>query len=172
MNDFDDYIEGLKGKSEEAFEYIYHETKHSVYAMILSIVRDRSLTEDVMQDTYIKMLSSINSYQKGKSFRNWLLTIARNQAIDYYRKHKKEVLMDTSEDEYLLPQQNSDTMNKMRSEELLGILTEEEREIVLLRIVDNIKHRDIARIVDKPLGTVLWLYQKAIRKMQKYERGE
>jgi RNA polymerase sigma-70 factor (ECF subfamily) len=172
MNDYDYYIEGLKEKNEEAFEYIYHETKHSVYAMVLSIIRDRSSAEDVMQDTYIKMLSSINSYQKGKNFRNWLLTIARNQAIDYYRKHQKEILMDTSEDEYLLPSQGPDTLSKMRSEELMNILTQEEREIVLLRIVDNIKHKDIARIVNKPLGTVLWIYQKAIRKMQKYERGE
>jgi RNA polymerase sigma-70 factor (ECF subfamily) len=80
--------------------------------------------------------------------------------------------MDTSEDEYLLPSQGPDTLSKMRSEELMNILTQEEREIVLLRIVDNIKHKDIARIVNKPLGTVLWIYQKAIRKMQKYERGE
>ena len=47
------------------------------------------------------------------------------------------------------------------------LLTDEEKEIVLLRIVDDMKHKDIAKIVDKPLGTVTWLYQQALDKMKK-----
>jgi len=171
MNNYDNYIAALKQKDEKAFEYIYNSTKASVYSIILSIIKDRSLAEDVMQETYIKMLSYINKYKIGTNFRNWLLTIARNTALDYYRKRKNEILVDISENEFLLPHKESNTVEKLQAEELLNVLTIEEREIVMLRIVDNIKHKDISIIVNKPLGTVLWIYNKAIKKMKKEKGG-
>lgn len=170
MDKYHDYIEALRNKDEEAFAYIYNDTKNSVYAMIISVIKDRSLAEDVMQDTYIKMISSINSYKYSMNFRNWLLTIAKNTAIDYYRKRKHDVIIDVGEDEYLLGHTDSNNLSKLQSDELLSILTDEERQIVLLRIVDDIKHKDIAKIVNKPLGTVLWIYNKAIKKMKNYSR--
>ena len=74
---FTPYIQALKNKDEAAFEAIYHETKHAVYAMVLPIVKDRSLAEDVMQETYTKMLSKIHTYDHKKSFMTWLLSIAK-----------------------------------------------------------------------------------------------
>jgi len=50
---------------------------------------------------------------------------------------------------------------------ILEVLDEEERIIVLLKVVDEMKHRQIAKIVNKPIGTVIWIYQKAIKKMAK-----
>src|SRR5690554_7047163 len=83
-------IEKLKQKDELAFEFIYKQTSSSVYAIIINIVKDHNKTEDLMQDTYIKMIKSINSYNNKYNFKTWLITIARNTAIDNYRKTKKE----------------------------------------------------------------------------------
>lgn len=160
-------IERLKDRDEEAFEYIYNETKDAVYSMILSIIRDRSLAEDVMQDTYMKALQSIYQFEKGKSFKNWILSIARNQAIDYYRKRKNLDLVDITENEFIFPHQNPRTSLQLEMDELLDILTIEERQIVTLKIVDDMKHKDIAKLLNKKAGTVMWIYNQAIKKMQK-----
>jgi RNA polymerase sigma-70 factor (ECF subfamily) len=49
----------------------------------------------------------------------------------------------------------------------LSILSEEERQIVLLKAVDGMKHHEIAKLLEKPTGTIMWIYNKAIKKMQK-----
>jgi RNA polymerase sigma-70 factor, ECF subfamily len=96
-------IEKLKKKDNEAFEYIYNYTKSSVYGIIINIVKSRDVTEDLMQDTYIQVVKSINSYNSDYKFSSWVIMIARNKAIDYYRKKRKEMLIDITESEYLFP---------------------------------------------------------------------
>lgn len=162
------HIDLLKQNHEETFEKVYHETKASVYAMIFSITRSHPQAEDLMQDVYMKMLIKIDQYRVGTNFKNWLLQIAKHQAIDEYRKKQKVQyvdehtvdLMSMTQDE--APDQD-DLMNHMMEQ-----LNEIEREIVLLKIVDGMSHQDISKIVKKPLGTVLWLYQRALGKLKHY----
>lgn len=98
-------INGIKQKDETAFEFIYNSTSSSVYGIIKAIIKDHNKTEDVMQETYIKMIKSINSYNYKYNFKSWLLTIARNTALDYYRKIIKEEVIDVNENEHLFPKQ-------------------------------------------------------------------
>ncbi|WP_162140144.1 RNA polymerase sigma factor [Haploplasma axanthum] len=163
---FEDAIEKLKTKDEKAFEYIYEKTKTSVYSIIIAITKDQNLTEDLMQDTYIKMIKSINTYNYKNKFTTWLLTIARNTAIDDYRRRKKEMSVDIHENEYLFPASRSDVDNEYNANYLLSFLDDEEREVIMLYSLDSLKHREIAEILNKPLGTITWIYNKAIKKMK------
>ena len=70
-------IEKLKNKDNEAFEIIYYQTHKMVFSIIYSIVKDDLDAEDLMQDTYIKMIENINSFKAGRNFKTWLGTIAR-----------------------------------------------------------------------------------------------
>ena len=170
MLDYDSYVDDLILKDEEAFRIIYDDTKNAVFGIIISVVKDRNLAEDVMQDTYIKMIKSIRIYKRNGKFINWLLTIAKNQAIDYYRKRNKEVLLDYNDEtnEPLLKDDNKFTFS-LETNRLLDLLSDIEREIVILKIVNDFKFREIAEFVGKPLGTVLWIYNKSIKKMQEAE---
>lgn len=161
----------IKEKDEVAFEYIYKTTSSSVYAIIKNIVKDHNLTEDLMQETYIKMIKSINSYNDKYNFRSWILTIARNNAIDTYRKMKKELLVDISESEYLFPSTKSNVTNEYNANFFLSLLDDEEREVVILYAMEEFKHKEIAKILNKPLGTVTWIYNKAMKKMQENSEG-
>lgn len=60
--DYLKYVEAIKQKDEEAFEAIYYDTKYVVYSMITSIIKDRFLAEDIMQEVYMKMVEKINYY--------------------------------------------------------------------------------------------------------------
>lgn len=168
MDEFKHLVQRIIQKDNNAFDLLYHKTKYSVYAIIYSVVKDKQTTEDLVQDTYIKMLRTIESYQPKYQFKTWLLTIAKRIAYDYYRKNKNISLIDVQEQEYLLPSTDDSIYQKMESEMFLSILTEEERTIVLLKVVDGMKHHEIGKLMNKPQGTIMWLYQKAIKKMQAY----
>lgn len=165
--DINEAIEKLKFKDELAFEYIYIKTKSLVYTVIISVVKDHNQTEDLMQDTYIKMIKSINSYDNKYRFNTWLATIARNTALDYYRKQKKQYSIDIHENEYLFPLERSLQDDEISTNYILSLLDDEEREVVMLYSLDEYKHKEIAIILNKPIGTITWIYNKAMKKLRK-----
>lgn len=165
--DINEAIEKLKVKDELAFEYVYTKTKSLVYTVIISVVKDHNQTEDLMQDTYIKMIKSINSYDNKYRFNTWLATIARNTALDYYRKQKKQYSVDIHENEYLFPLERSLQDDEISTNYILSLLDDEEREVVMLYSLDEYKHKEIAIILNKPIGTITWIYNKAMKKLRK-----
>lgn len=170
---FDDYIDLLIEKDDGAFQTVYEHTKRGVFSIIVAIVRDKSQTEDLMQDTYIKMLNKINTYTRGRNFNAWLLQIAKNIAIDHTRKYKRISVYDPIESSYVFDEHQAEIPKESsyEMEELINPLDDTERQIVLLRVVSDTKFKDIAKITDKPLGTVLWIYSKAIKKMKNEMEG-
>lgn len=169
--DYKHYVKLLKNKNETAFEAIYHETKHAVYAMVLPIVKDRSLAEDVMQETYTKMVEKIYSYDTKRSFMTWLLSIAKYAALDTIR-NRRDLLMDHTENDDLFISKTSSVEKQLESEYFLSLLSNKERRIVLLKIVGDLKHKEIAELLDIPPGTVRYMYTEALKKMRQSEKGE
>lgn len=155
-------VEELKAGSEEAFDKIYYAYKDLVFFVIISILKDRSLSEEVMQDTFLRMYNNIHKYNR-KNFKAWLLRIARNLAINEYRRRRETLEYDDNilSDNYYEHNRTYDLMKDLKV-----YLDGDELEVVILYIVYNLKHREIAEVLDKPLGTILWLYRKAIRKLK------
>ena len=160
---FDDYIDLLIQKDEQAFKLIYDETKRSVYAIIRSIVRNETLTEDLMQDTYIRAIEKIRTYKKNGKFQVWINSIAHNIAMDYYRKNKTTIDFDEVDYQF---KTEVNYESRMLVEALLKTIKPLEKQIVLLHIVDEYTFKEIAEMLDKPIGTILWLYNKAIKHMR------
>ncbi|MFA5005941.1 MAG: RNA polymerase sigma factor [Candidatus Izemoplasmatales bacterium] len=168
MFDFDGRLDALRQKDEAAFGEIYEQTKRGVYAVIVAIVRDRGTTEDLMQETYMRMLANLDQYEPGRNFNAWLVQIAKNLALDHYRKERRTTPVDPQEQSYVFDRVEPAGPAEYDLESLVAPLDSEERQIVLLHVVSDHKFKDIATIVGKPLGTVLWLYNRAIRKMQRH----
>lgn len=158
-------IQELKTSNNKTFEKIYQETVRGVYSMVFSIIRNHTVTEDLVQDIYMRMLVKIDQYRLNSNFYNWLLQIAKHIAIDYYRKNKRTLLVDISEIDLFnrsageTPDQSEYFMS------LMNKLNQKERMIVLLKVVDEKTHQEIADMLQMKLGTVLWIYQKAIKKL-------
>lgn len=162
----DDYIDLLADKDDEAFRLVYDHTKNGVFSIIISFVHSRAVTEDLMQDTYIKMIEKIHQYKRNNRFNAWLVQIAKNTAIDYLRKYSKEFLYDPQENEHI----HDSLATQPKTYEVLDlvkVLTNEEKQIVLLHAVSDMKFKDIAQIVNRPIGTVLWIYHKALKTLKK-----
>ncbi|CDR30323.1 RNA polymerase sigma factor sigX [Acholeplasma oculi] len=158
-------IQELKTSNNKTFEKIYQETVRGVYSMVFSIIRNHTVTEDLVQDIYMRMLVKIDQYRLNSNFYNWLLQIAKHIAIDYYRKNKRTLLVDISDIDLFnrsageTPDQSEYFMS------LMNKLNQKERMIVLLKVVDEKTHQEIADMLQMKLGTVLWIYQKAIKKL-------
>ena len=113
-------------------------------------------------------------FQRGKNFQNWLLQIAKNLCIDYYRKNysrNKEWDRNKPIDEMNLPAQNSD--NPFGSSDLREIisasidkLAEKQRMIFVMRHFNELKYREIAQILDISLGTAKSLHFKAVQNLR------
>jgi RNA polymerase sigma-70 factor, ECF subfamily len=164
-------IDRLRKKDEQAFEYVYQETKRGVYSMIFSVIKSHQATEDIMQDVYMKMMTTIDQYKKQTNFKNWLLTIAKNQAIDYYRREKKIVHVDQTDYDSFLSSSEPTPDEKTQFDLMIEMLNEDQRSVVILKIADEMKFKDIAKVLEKPIGTVIWLYQEAIKTLKKYEES-
>lgn len=172
MVDYKDLIQRIALKDDTAFTELYNQTKLSVFSILLAIVKDKAVAEDLMQDTYMKMVDALPSFEGKSAFKTWLISIARNKALDYLRQSKKTIrLLDETLEQTPDPT-DVHPLKTMECEWLLSKLSKEERQIVLLRAVDGLKHREIAALLEKPLGTILWMYQTAISKMKRASKEE
>lgn len=163
MERIEDIIIELKQKDYRRFDIFYNLTKKQVYFSIITIIKDPSLTEDLLQETYMKFLEKIDNVDKNKNISAYLVSIGRNLAINMYHKRKKEVyseeLLETIPAE-VEPEEDVEILK------ILDILTQDEKDIVVMHVINDLKFREIAEILKKPLGTVLWIYTKAMKKLK------
>lgn len=164
--DLNKLVKQLQNGNMEVFDSIYNETKTAVYYVILSILKDKSLSEDIMQETYLKALEKIHSFKPKYGFTSWIVTIARNLSINTYNKRKRELSFDPNIDEYIFGREESVSEKQLIIKEMMEYLDTEHREILIMKILGNMKHREIAEILGKPLGTVTWMYNEAISKLK------
>lgn len=168
-------VNELKNGNMAVFELIYENTYRKVYFVVLSVLHDKSLTEDIMQDTYLKMISSIQNYTE-KNFLAYLLTIAKNLAINEYNRRKKVIHSEEEIDHFrsdtLIDHLEIQAEKREVIEKTLAILEGSERDVFLLHTIENLTHREISAILDKPIGTITWLYQKAIKKIRQFIKEE
>ena len=154
----DDLMRRVAEKDEKAFEDLYLSTRPAVYCMILSIVKNPSVAEDLMQDTYLIVKKSVESYQPQQKPMAWLYTIARNLCYMELRSKRYTLLEE---------EQESQALDRMVLEKAMQVLDEQGREIVLLHVVSGMKFREIASVLHQPLGSVLSKYNRSIKKLQK-----
>ena len=163
IKNLEDIIEEFRVGNYDSFDEFYHQTNKQLYVFIYDIIRNRQSSEDLLQETYMRFLNHIDKYKKNTNYFNFLVTIARNLAINEYHKQKRMV----HDEEYIYSVKEESPTDVPDLFYLLDYLNEKEREIVILHMIDNLKFKEIAKMKDKPLGTILWLYNKAIKKLKR-----
>ncbi len=148
---------------------LYEQSNRVVFAFILPLINDYQLAEDIMQDTYVKVYQSIASYTKGTNGLSWLLTIAKNMALTLLERQKREekVDFDASYERAgaIIEHPNLDHPTIDLAKRLLP---NDEQQIVFLYVIGEYKHREIAELLNLPIGTVTWKYQQAMKKLRDY----
>lgn len=153
----------------DALETLYTLTERSVYAFTLSLLKNPEDTQDVVQETYLKVRAAAHLYEpRGKPLA-WLFTIARNLSRNLLRQRARTAdpeETDLENDErfsYI-----SDRTDRIILEAALRILGEDERQILLLHAVSGVRHHEIAQSLGVPLSTALSRYHRALKKLKRY----
>ena len=154
-----------------AFEELYRLTDQTVYAFILSLLKNPHDAQDIMQDTYVKIRASAHLYQKQGKPLAWIFTIARNLCLMKLRtatRTSDTSLEDLEDSNYLATSDHKTSEDRIVLQAALNILAEEERQIVILHAVSGLKHHEIAKSLGMPLSTVLSKYNRSLKKLKKY----
>lgn len=157
----------LRRGDAAAFEEIYAELSAPLFTVILRITRDRELSEDLLQEIFLKLYRSPPGPDIKKP-RAYLFQSARNLALDELRRRTDTLDLDQLPD---LPQPEEDTALRLDLERAFAALAQEERELVVLHLNGGLKFRELARITGTSLGTVLWRYRRAIEKLRALLNG-
>jgi len=159
--------------SKEALAQLYVQTNQAVYGFALSILKNKHDAEDVMQETYLKVYYGVNSYVSQGKPMAWILTITRNCALMKLRQHKKEQTCSSQASEAWGINHSYQTQEDgLILDAAMRVLSDEERQIIVLHAVAGFKHKEIALLLQLPLSTVLSKYQRGLKKLQKCLREE
>ncbi len=148
----------LKQRQESAFSYLYDHYSASLYAVIASIVPDRELSNDILQEVFVKIWRQIETYDttKGRLF-TWMLNVARNASIDavrsknYQQSQQNRELTETVYETGGSTNTNTDNIGLRK---IVHKLKEEYRVLVELSYFEGFTQDEISKMLKIPLGTV------------------
>ena len=147
---------------------LYEITSSAVYGFALSILKNIHEAEDVLHDDYIKVYDNAGTYQDNGKPMAWIFTITKNLSLMKLRSKKHHA--DIDEIIEIIPSKsninNSET--KLLIEAIFKCISDEERNILMLHTMSGYKHREISKLLDIPLSTVLSKYNRTIKKIRKY----
>lgn len=163
------YIASAAAGETDGIAMLYEETKSSVYGFALSILKNASDAEDVTHDTYVKIFSCADSYSPKGTPMPWILQITKNIAFSLLRKRNRLTLVQQEQLSGVAEGGDvaEDTCDGISVVGAMMALGDTERQIVTLHAVSGLKHREIAKVLEIPLPTVLSKYNRAIKKLQK-----
>ena len=179
-------VEWAKDGNEPAFRELVRRYERPVFSLLYRMVRDRSLAEDLAQETFIKVLNGIRSYRPEFKFSSWIFKIANNAAIDHLRRHELDTLSLDGSPHAQTPEEMQATALQLGArqesaldavvarelgnqiERAIARLRPEYRACILLRHVEGHSYEEIAQMLELPLGTVKTYIHRARNELRGY----
>ena len=151
--------------NNQAFEKLYIETRKGLYALLYPYFKNSYDTEDALEEVYIRVKQKAHLFQKNTDGRAWLFQLAKNYALNLLcskntERNKLQELTDNQKDVH------DDVWQSTIFIAMQKVLTAEEYQIVIKHVLMYYKHKDIAKELNIPLGTVLSKYQTALKKLR------
>lgn len=163
---------GIRRRDPGALEEFYYRTSASVYGFALSVLKNAQDAEDIMHDFYVLVWSAAGKYRPDGKPMAWVLTVTRNLCLQKLREYRRRSDIPQEDWEtYISGNPNMSAEDKMILSECLKNLSDGERQIVMLHTVSGFKYREIAKILELPLSTVLSKHNRALKKLQKIYGG-
>jgi len=164
---------------ESVLEELLRRHKNKIYTSIYLLVKDQYLAEDIFQDTFIKVINTLRSgrYNEEGKFLPWVLRIAHNLVIDYFRKEKRtpvitsadgtdilsllQVNEESAEDRLLREQTHAD----LRA--MIHLLPDEQKEVLIMRHYADLSFKEIADLTEVSINTALGRMRYALSNLRK-----
>ena len=169
------YIQG----NEHCFEVLLAKHKQRVYSFIFSKVMNRDITEDIFQDTFIKVIQTIKKgkYNEEGKFLPWVLRIAHNLVIDHFRKNKRFPKFENRDDYDIFahisePEKDIETLiiDKQIESVLMDLIYElpqDQADVLMMRLYKGMNFKDIAELTNVSFNTALGRMRYALINIRK-----
>ncbi|MEG1608562.1 MAG: sigma-70 family RNA polymerase sigma factor [Clostridia bacterium] len=168
--DLEKLVMQFKEGNSSVFDDIYNTTYKVVYFASYSILSDKSLAENITQETYFIAFKKIADYNSN-NFLAYLVTIAKNLSFNEKKKGGRSVYVDFTDNETTYDKRFS----TMEQEDEVGVvdiakklLSEEDYQIVIMCVVAGYKRREVAEFFDLPISTVSYKYKTALSVIEQY----
>ncbi|MGM9645760.1 MAG: RNA polymerase sigma factor [Eubacteriales bacterium] len=146
---------------------LYDLIKTDVFAYALSKTCNKQDAEDIMQDVFMRIYKCAKQYTPKGTPMAWIITIELNIIRRNFQLKSKNVSFDDNfENKASDKDFEKSTVNDVFLQEMMRTLNEDEREVIVMHTVSDMKFREIAKLTGKPLSTVLSKYNRAIKKLQ------
>ncbi len=170
------YLDG----NQVSLEKLIHRHKNRVFAYILMVVKDKQLADDIFQDTFIKVINTIRSgaYNEEGKFIQWVMRIAHNLIIDFFRKSKRIPVVENDNDDFDIFDTISFTDPSVEDQmitdqihadvrKLIELLPPEQKEVLFMRHYSEMSFKDIAEQTDVSINTALGRMRYALINLRK-----
>ncbi len=168
-DDLAQVITGCKRGDDECFSRLVDEYAGRCYGYFCRLTGDRSVSDDLLSELFVKLVEKIGSY-KGGRFESWLFKVASNIFHDWLRdKQRRRRLLELQKDKI-----ESETTGTKRSDSekvdnlqrQLGKLDADTRELIMLRFYSQVSFKEMAEMRSEPIGTTLSKLHRGLKKLR------
>jgi RNA polymerase sigma-70 factor (ECF subfamily) len=146
----------------------YDKFKNKIFVYFLYRVNfNRDIAEDLTSDVFLKALKSFDSFDETRSFQSWIFAIAHNHLVNYYRTATRETQL--FEDQYLTQMDTNKVELNYELEAVMKVINQMEqsdRDILLLRFVDQLSNSEIAQLLSKEEGAIRTKMSRGLAKLR------
>ena len=157
----------LQNNELDYFDEFYELTHRKVYFMAYSLLKDEASSEDIVQEVYMRLLEKPKRIKLDGNILSYLIEMSKNITLNYLKKEQRssvEYIEEISgeDDPDIMDLKDTEVFKLMKKK-----LSDKEFTIVILHVVNELKHDEISKLLKIPLGTVTWTYNNAIKKLTK-----
>lgn len=173
-------VENYRNGDLASFELLVSRYQAQVYSYIMTLVKDRQLADDVFQDTFVKIIRTIKAgvYKDEGKFMQFAMRISHNLVIDYFRKENRIPTVESSSEDYnfldnapisdpSVEQSMIDDQIHSDLRKMIEYLPVEQREVLRMRIYDDMSFKEIADITNVSINTALGRMRYALINLRK-----
>lgn len=169
------YVEG----NESALATLIKRHESKIYGFIYSKIADRDISNDIFQDTFIKVIKTLksNSYNEEGKFLPWVMRISHNLIVDHFRKTKKMPMYRETEEFSIFSIMSDDSLTvegqmiadqvEVDLKKLIEELPEDQKEVLLMRMYQDMSFKEISEITDVSINTALGRMRYALMNLRK-----
>ncbi|WP_091892737.1 RNA polymerase sigma factor [Polaribacter sp. KT25b] len=172
-------IKGYINGNEAFLEVLIKRHQHRLYSFIFSKIKDKDLTEDIFQDTFIKVIKTLKkgNYNEEGKFLPWVMRIAHNLVIDYFRKNNRMPKFKNTDDFDIFSVLGDNNLNAEKQliqdqifedvRDLIKGLPEEQKEVLVMRMYKDMSFKEISENTGVSINTALGRMRYALINMRK-----
>lgn len=167
-----DLISKAQKGNDQAFLSLFQQYEQDLYKMAFIYVKNSNDALDIVQETAYRAFKTVNHVAEPKYFKTWLIKIVINCSIDLLRKKKKVALLKPAIAENITDEVNENIDLEMTIRDLIESLDENEKSVIMLRFYEDLTIKEIAKILDVPLGTTKTILYRALNKLRDHLKGD